>query len=213
VAGTFHEKIKTQDFTVFVDGSKDKGRFSVFGGKLQFTHLPNGDFNRRKTKTLKPEVRLVILRAIREIRDAGPDTRLNFLVSAWDFNEKKVVKDLTVTLIKDEKRCYRIAFDLGDGKYEYRFGRVNIAVGSEPMSDVDQSALSLQVLEDYLQNTVPVECALTNTKFDRNRAQGGGYDNRQSAPREPSPSSHESKSTSDGNSRPKEWEDELFSEG
>jgi hypothetical protein len=207
----FHDKIKTQDYPLFVDGGNDIGKFQVFGGRLQFLHLPNKEFARRSTAIIDDALRLTLVRALDSIRDAEPNNKLTIIVTAYDREARKRTRKYVFAIEKDEKRCYHLIADVGDGNHKYSLGRAShLVVKGEQLSPADQSGLRLELLKEYLTVTVPLEMRLTNTKWEGQPKQSSARPSSDNNAPKRSKAPAATESTDDGNARPEGWESDLF---
>jgi len=140
-------------------------------------------------------------RKLKELIGSAPNTQIPITILDWNSDEKKMTKDFTMCLIKDEGGCFYMDINVGTGATRFSFGKVTkIIAGTEPLSNSEQSAIRLQLFLQWLTVTAVHELVATNIKFEQ-RGGGGGNRTQRSSP----PSSKPAASGSND-----EWGGDLF---
>lgn len=157
--------------------SKDKLRFSIWGGYIRFGIVKEGEYKAFFEKTLSGAKFVIFKHALNKMIKANPESKEVLVYQKWDQEQKKYITDYVVKIIKDAKQVYSIAISVngGDGEYVFNLkGPGGIAFGSNPMTESEKSHFAMMELMDWLTNTAPVATILSSRKktFDKNKGSG-----------------------------------------
>ena len=146
-------------------------QMKVWGGSLRVGIVKEKEFKPIFERALSADKITVVKHTIQKIMKASPNTKMPLVFSSYDREQKKPVIDFVLTFLKDDKNLYHIEMQWKGNKFDCLLkGPYGVSCGSDPMSDVERSAVELETLYDWICAIVPVQCILTNRKreFDAN---------------------------------------------
>ena len=163
--------------TIRTSTGTENFKMTVWGGNLRVNITKEKEFKPIFERTISPDKITIIKHTIQKIMKASPNTKLPLVFSQYDREQKKPVIDFVLTFLKDDKNLYHIEMQWKGTKFDCLLkGPFGVACGSDPMTDVERSAIELETLYDWISYIVPVQCILTNRKreFDGS-ANGSSY--------------------------------------
>lgn len=160
-------------------------QLSVWGGRLGLTVYPKqGQGNLFKKSINRPQL-LVVDTALDTLIGQPPESHQNLTILAWDNEQRKMVPDFQMNLLKDERQVYMIELKgrgNNGGAFEDRFSflmRSDIILNAEPFKPAESSSYAVKDLRQYLKFTCPNEMSITGRRFVPNgqsKGKGGnGY--------------------------------------
>ncbi|MDY2700761.1 MAG: hypothetical protein SOV61_14630 [Lachnospiraceae bacterium] len=160
----------------------------AFAGRTSITVFRKG-MNEPDIKVNIPTSFQLRWRAIlKEIIQANPGTKIPFIQHVYDMTTKSMVKNLTMTFIKNEKNVIQVEVSTPKSS-QYRFTIRSNGMYSDgnPIAEDQRSVQGAQELMAILDKKVPyAECLTTFNMppFNRNDrgGNGGGYGNSQNRP-------------------------------
>ncbi len=153
-------------------------QLSVWGGRLGLTVYPKqGQGNLFKKSVSRPQLQ-VIDTALDTLIGQPPESHQNLTLMVWDNENRKMVPDFQMNLIKDERQVYMIELKgrgNNGGGFEDRFSfmmRQDIILNAEPFKPAESSSYAVKDLRQYLKFTCPNEMSITGRRFTGNSQRG-----------------------------------------
>ena len=167
------DQIKGRTFSMFEENGKGRILWNVFRGTISFTIMENG--SRVENKPIWDETRVALLDTFNGILQ-GKSTGVTITASKKKSRESRErVTDYVMSIGLTEKRTIYFDVNLGSGNRRFNLGRVtNIQVGTDKMTDADQSQIRASVFIDWLTNIAPIEMVMTSRKFEKKDGGSGG---------------------------------------
>ena len=151
--------------TIRTSTGTENFKMTVWGGSLRVNITKEKEFKPIFERTISPDKITIIKHTIQKIMKASPNTKLPLVFSSFDREQKKPVIDFVLTFLKDDKNLYHIEMQWKGNKFDCLLkGPFGVAYGSDPMTDVERSAIELETLYDWISYIVPIQSILTNRK-------------------------------------------------
>jgi len=137
----------------------------VFQGTPRFSINDNTTNKLAFDRPLSGDKWTLVVRTLSKAPTLTPGNKSDLVFSVYNTTTKKIEHDWNFSIIKDERQCYSIAIAWAGSRHIFPMRGVNnVSVGSDPMSEADRSALSLETLINFIKTVVPIQSVLSNSK-------------------------------------------------
>lgn len=188
----FFDNFEAPSFSLSGVNGKDQNlQFNIWQGLLSMVIWDKGSGSKGPVfkRNLNPDIRTLVLRKLRELAKASPETKLPLMVGKWDQEEKKYKNDYLLAFIKDGEQINQIQLsfkgqDGSDQTYTFNLmGAGGISIGSDPSTKAERSNTRLESFTSWWKTDMPQGLVITKRKFKlrNNNTQSSGGGNQSSS--------------------------------
>ena len=157
-------KHQTQKTILYGEGHELRCIWNVYMGAVRFSIYEKDNLYNGQTFTVLDPLEATLLRMVCDIgrSDTGTPQAPPMHVKRYDDKSRKYVFDYSLAFVKEKSGKVLMEIDIGQGGLRFSFPRLNYLTFSDaPLIEAEQSLMQLRSFYRWLNNTAPVEKAMT----------------------------------------------------
>lgn len=161
------DMFKTKTLTYRSEKTGNQLQISIWNGIVGFTVFGKQSSGNIFRKTLNAEQLTVVDAAFDNLINMPPESHQSLTIQKWNQEQRKMLPEFQLNLIKDERQVYMIELkghDNNGGDFSDRFSifiKNDIVLNAEPFKPAESSSYGAKYFRQYLKIVAPSELSLS----------------------------------------------------